>query len=243
MIAVARSHIGHVRSVNQDSHEVHMDLPFPHVILADGMGGHNAGEVASSMAVKVVHEFFIQLDASLREDQMTDRITQSYKLANQRIYQNALEEPSRAGMGTTLIVSVLQPDKFWIGHVFHNEMLTQITEDHTLVYELVRKGQISLAEAEQHPQRHYLTRAVGTEKDIEVDIRELNWETNDILLLCSDGLTSYVSSMEIESILKKNKPLDEKVSILLELALVRGGHDNITIVAVLNSPSSRGDVK
>jgi serine/threonine protein phosphatase PrpC len=252
MIAVAKSHIGLVRSVNQDSHGIQMDSPYPLVIVADGMGGHQAGEVASSMAVETVQKFLLSEASSMKEEQVLDRITQSFQLANQKIYEHAQAEANKAGMGTTLVVSVLHKDKFWIGHIgdsraylFHNDMISQITEDHSLVHELVRSGQISLSEAEHHPQRHILTRALGTDPSIQIDLQEYHWEPDDILVLCSDGLTIHVSSLEMEAVLRKDISLEEKVSNLLDLALARGGHDNITIVAVQNDASSpeRGDAK
>ncbi|UOF89203.1 Stp1/IreP family PP2C-type Ser/Thr phosphatase [Fodinisporobacter ferrooxydans] len=252
MHALGRSHVGRVRAVNQDSYGIRVDGPQPHIVVADGMGGHNAGEVASKMAVDAVMEYMEKTRAENPEKPLSEWLLQSFEYANRTIFQHAASHPEQAGMGTTLIMTLFETDKFWIGHIgdsrgylLHDGKLKQITQDHSLVQELVRNGQLSEEEAEHHPQRHILTRALGTDEQVQAEIQEGRWNTEDILVLCSDGLTIHVSAAEIETILYAEGSLDEKVDTLLELALTRGGHDNITIVAVENVvlQTERGDAK
>ncbi len=204
----------------------------PLFAVADGMGGAQAGEVASRLAAE-----------SLREQELGDlsALEQTVELireANRRVYAYSSENASARGMGTTMTVALVEGGVVTIGHVgdsraylLRDDELTQLTQDHSLVAELVRSGRLSPKEAESHPRRSVITRALGTESDVEVDVFSLRAQDGDLFLLCSDGLTSMVSDEEIARLLAATRAdLDEAGEKLIEAANKAGGEDNITVV-------------
>ncbi len=223
----ALSDVGRQRSANEDSF---VEAP-PFFAVADGMGGAKAGEVASQIAVEAFDEVEGEPDepeGGLRE------IAQS---ANRRIYDLAQAEESRRGMGTTLTAALVGPDGVSLGHVgdsrcylLRDGELEQLTRDHSLVAELERTGQIAPGEAENHPQRSIITRALGPERDVDVDTYTFTGRSGDVFLLCSDGLTSMISNDEIGSILRAGGSLEEVADSLVRAANQSGGKDNITVV-------------
>jgi len=223
----ALSDVGRQRSANEDSF---VEAP-PFFAVADGMGGAKAGEVASKIAADAFDEAGeppAEGEAQLRD------IAQS---ANRRIYDLAQAEESRRGMGTTLTAALVGEDEVSLGHVgdsraylLRDGELEQLTRDHSLVAELERTGQIGPGEAEHHPQRSIITRALGPERDVDVDTYTVAGRADDVFLLCSDGLTSMISSDEVASILRSAATLDEAANSLVRSANQSGGKDNITVV-------------
>jgi PPM family protein phosphatase len=204
----------------------------PLFAVADGMGGAQAGEVASGLAA-----------AALREGSGDGggerRVTALIQEANRRVHDRATTDAAASGMGTTITVALVEPDgRVAFGHVgdsraylLRDGRLDQLTDDHSLVAELVRRGELSPAEAEVHPQRSVITRALGTDPDVDVDTFSVEARPEDVFLICSDGLSSYVDGGEIEQIMSRHRGnLEAGARSLIEAANRGGGEDNITAV-------------
>lgn len=235
MLAFVKSDVGLVRETNEDSYEF---LP-PHLfVVADGMGGHAAGEIASNVAVQTIKEYFTQ---NCLTDDPHRILEKAIMQANTIVYEMAASKNDCAGMGTTLTAVYVTDTKIYWGHVgdsriylYRNNELSQLTNDHSLVWELVQNGNITKEEASVHPQRNMLTQAVGTSSNIKVDTGVTEWNTGDILLLCTDGLTNMVSEQTICSLLSLQPLTESVVSMLVEQANNAGGLDNITVILVRN---------
>lgn len=235
MQTAVRTHAGLVRQQNEDSYVMLPEYNF--FAVADGMGGHQAGAFASNLALNVVKE---QVMTSNRVEDLRSQLTNAVREANRRVYELSRKEPGKEGMGTTLTALWLRDG---IGHLAHigdsrayllrDFQLDLLTVDHSLVGELVRHGSLTLSEAESHPQRHVLTRALGIEAEVKVDTRSMTLKSGDLLLLCTDGLTSLVGDQEIKSAFLHTKGLEASLEQLVELSLKRGGNDNITVLAIL----------
>ena len=225
---------GRTRRRNEDSYVVAPPL----FCVADGMGGAQAGEVASRLAAAAVEEVVDQSGRSGPE-----RVTSLIQEANRRVYERSSVDPTVSGMGTTITVALVE-DGVTIGHVGDSRaylvrggVLTQLTEDHSLVNELVKSGKLSREEAEQHPQRSVITRALGTDPDVDVDAFTVDAQPGDLFLLCSDGLTSMVDNEEILALLERNRDdLKGATRSLLTAANRGGGEDNITVVTFEIAP-------
>lgn len=210
------------------------DLPLLFAV-ADGMGGHAAGAVASNLLVEQLRSF----DEAVDEDHELAQFRQSIEKANLGVYQEAEKDHALHGMGTTLVAALILGAKFIAANVgdsrmyrFHKGTLETITTDHSLVEQLVLAGAITREEARVHPQRNIITRAVGVSPVVDVDLFEREWVAGDILLLCSDGLHGAVDEEDIISVLSSNRSLENMSEILVQLALDNGGTDNITVVLV-----------
>jgi serine/threonine protein phosphatase PrpC len=226
----ARTDTGRARSANEDSYWVHSPL----FVLADGMGGAQAGEVASQAAVGV---FSDQGGLPDGPGSYEERLAALVAQANGRVYSQAQSDEQFAGMGTTLTVAYVGEDDLAIAHVgdsrfyvLRDGTLEQLTEDHSLVGELVRRGQISAEEAEDHPQRSIITRALGIEGEVAVDHFSWPVRDGDVFLLCSDGLTGMVSDARVAEILAQAPSLAVAAQQLVAAANEAGGRDNITVV-------------
>lgn len=205
------------------------------LIVADGMGGHQAGEVASRMAGDIIsREYFKQAGNGSVEKNLAKVFT----LANKSIFDKARNDKTYSGMGTTCTALVVMDKTVYYAHVGDSrayiqkgDSIVQITEDHTYVQELVNKGDITAEEAATHPKRNILTNAMGTKPDLRIDTGKctLSFENNDKLLICSDGLYDYLSNEELREILKK-EGLKTAAGTMVSQAKARGGHDNITVV-------------
>ena len=226
----ASSSVGRKRRHNEDSY---VEAP-PVFAVADGMGGAQAGEVASGLAAETVREGNHDPGASGEE-----RVGALIKAANLRVHNRAAADAAASGMGTTMTVALLQEDgKVAIGHVgdsrayrLRDGQLEQLTDDHSLVAELVRRGELSPAEAAVHPQRSVITRALGTESDVDVDVFTVETRDGDLFLLCSDGLTTMVDVDTITAILERHRSsLASATAALIKAANDRGGDDNITAI-------------
>jgi serine/threonine protein phosphatase PrpC len=204
----------------------------PVFAVADGMGGPRAGEVASGLAAGAV-----EADEDAGRDGET-RVVELIREANRRVYERSTGDESVSGMGTTMTVAVVGGDGVSIGHVGDSRAylardgaLRQLTDDHSLVAELVRGGKLSPEEAEQHPQRSVITRALGTDPDVDVDVFTVAPHEGDVFLLCSDGLTTMLSDAAILRVLAEQRDLNRAAKELVRLANRAGGDDNITVVA------------
>ncbi|WP_010269782.1 Stp1/IreP family PP2C-type Ser/Thr phosphatase [Paenibacillus senegalensis] len=238
-----RSDVGLIRMVNEDRAAAIPDYNgYSLAIVADGMGGHQAGDTASQMAIETVQE---QLQAALKPGMdgqaRADAIEQAVLMANKRIYEEAMSKEHLKGMGTTVVVAVADPTDLVIGNIgdsraylFDPEGMKQLTEDHSFVNALVKSGQLSQEEADQHPRRNFLTRALGTDEEVAVDIVHRTWREHDIVMLCSDGLSGAVPQHRMESILQSDIDLNDKAQQLIDEALKAGGDDNITVVLLEN---------
>jgi len=205
----------------------------PLFVVADGMGGAQAGEVASRIAIEL---FADGLDIDEAADP-AERLAARAEEANAEIHARAQDDAELTGMGTTLTAAYVGPSEISIAHVgdsrayrFHDGHLERLTHDHSLVEELIRQGQLTEAEAEEHPQRSIITRALGPEPDVDVDMITLEGIDGDVYLLCSDGLTSMVQESEIERIIAKSRTLDAAGRELIAAANKAGGRDNITVI-------------
>jgi protein phosphatase len=220
---------GKKRRHNEDSYVVAPPL----FAVADGMGGAQAGEVASKLAAAALE------DTDPGTISGPEKITQLIQEANRRVYERANADPSTSGMGTTMTVALVEGSEVTIGHVgdsraylVRNGALEQLTEDHSLVNELLKSGKLSREEADVHPQRSVITRAVGTDPDVDVDAFVVTADVGDVFLLCSDGLTDMVGDEDIlETIEKHREDLDRATKALVSAANRGGGEDNITVVA------------
>jgi PPM family protein phosphatase len=204
----------------------------PLFAVADGIGGAQAGEVASRLAATALRETGADGADPRRH---VDALIQE---ANRRVYERQTSDASASGMGTTITVALLHDDMVWIGHVgdsraylIRKGRLEQLTQDHSLVAELVRSGKLSPEEAETHPQRSVITRALGTDPDVDVDTFAVDAQPGDIFLICSDGLSSMVDIAELEDILRRHRDdLAGASRALIHAANRGGGEDNITAV-------------
>jgi len=223
------SDTGRKRRRNEDNYVVAPPL----FAVADGMGGAQAGEVASQLAASA-----LEADDSDGLDG-TRRIDALIQEANRRIYDRASTDPTASGMGTTMTVALVEGMTVAIGHVgdsraylVRGEQMEQLTEDHSLVNELVKSGKLSEEEAHAHPQRSVITRAVGTDPDVDVDGFTIEAEEGDVFLICSDGLSDMVEDEEILELVHQNRDdLNKAVKSLVQAANRGGGEDNITAVA------------
>jgi protein phosphatase len=226
---VARTDTGRQRASNEDSHLARA----PVFVVADGMGGAQAGEVASQLAVA----HFAQDLAGAQDDEARERLVQAARAANAEIFALSETDSRRAGMGTTLTAAFVGSSEVLIAHVgdsrayrWRDGELERITEDHSLVEELLRQGRLTAEEAEEHPQRSIITRALGPEPDVEVDTFAVGARDGDVYLLCSDGLTSMVSESAVADLLAGARDLEHAADELVSAALAAGGRDNVTVV-------------
>ncbi|MFO7777587.1 MAG: Stp1/IreP family PP2C-type Ser/Thr phosphatase [Nitriliruptoraceae bacterium] len=231
VVATGRSDVGNVRDSNEDALLVRDSV----YAVADGMGGHLAGEVASATALEPIEE----LDGRIFQDNAAavTALRDAVVAANERVSQLAIENPDYRGMGTTLTAALVEGRRLHVAHVgdsraylLRDGYFSQLTDDHTLVQHLVDEGQITREEAARHPQRSVITRAIGVSEDVEVDSMSLELQPGDQVLLCSDGLSGVVEDNDIAGTLLEVEETDDAVDALIELANDAGGPDNITVL-------------
>ncbi|MRG85449.1 Stp1/IreP family PP2C-type Ser/Thr phosphatase [Salinibacillus xinjiangensis] len=238
---------GHVRSHNEDSGGIYENKQKQILaIVADGMGGHSAGDVASSLATTELHKRWKETDSITSPEQAQAWLEKHIKEANQTIFRYAIEHEECKGMGTTVVAAICTEEFITIGHIgdsrcylSNSHGFTQVTEDHSLVNELVKTGQLSPEDAEHHPRKHVLLKALGTEESIEIDTKTIGWEENNYLILCSDGLTNKVEDDELHQFVVESDSIDEALNKLVNLANERGGEDNISLSIVQNIPLTK----
>jgi serine/threonine protein phosphatase PrpC len=226
--SAARTDAGRKRRHNEDAFVCEPPL----FAVADGMGGAQAGELASRLAAASV--------GRSRSSGVTgrERVVSLIKEANRSVYERAAEDISVSGMGTTMTVALVDEECVWIGHVGDSRAylvrhgdLKQVTDDHSLVAELVRSGRLTPDEADAHPHRSVITRALGTEPEVDVDALAVVVEPDDLFILCSDGLTTMVDNVQILDLVERHRAdLDATARALVDAANVAGGEDNITVV-------------
>ena len=240
MVGFASSDIGKAREINQD----YYSIPKPEdslqlFILADGMGGYNGGEIASSLATASAKSYiennFDKIEHN--KEAILELIKNAIEYANMVVFEKSKQEPNLEGMGTTLDICFIYNNKVYVGHVgdsriyrIRGEIIRKLTKDHSYVQQLVEDGKITREEAEHHPKKNMLLKALGCTAMVEPDLRARNIETGDILLMCSDGLTNMVEEKEIYRVVRENP--ETAAQVLVELANAAGGYDNITVVII-----------
>ncbi|EIT85038.1 protein serine/threonine phosphatase [Fictibacillus macauensis ZFHKF-1] len=230
---------GKVRQHNEDSGGVFTKGEHFLALIADGMGGHKAGDVASLKAIQHFETAWSSITDDVLEKPIKaeEWLVKTVSEANKALYEYAQTHTDCSGMGTTLAGALCTPSFVTFMHIgdsrvyyYSENKLTLKTEDHTLVNELVRSGQLTEDEAENHPRKNVILRALGTEMDIDVDIESISWGEGDHILLCSDGLSNKVSKQMMETIIQdETLSLDQQADQLIQLANEAGGEDNITI--------------
>lgn len=241
----AATDIGKVRSENQDTYGIFPPMGVTHpkgrvFVVADGMGGHRGGKDASEIAVRSIGETFF----SMTNGSAGEKLVEALETANDAIRHAAFKTPSLTGMGTTCVALALDDSAAHVAHIGDSRIyritggeIVRLTEDHTLVAEMVRRGLLSEEEATEHPERSVLYRALGTGPEVEVDLQpEIPLTANDRFVLGCDGLTNMVNDEEIRDVVLKSEP-QEACDVLVRLANDRGGYDNVTVIVVQMLPS------
>lgn len=247
MIYSCDSHIGKIRKNNEDYCmgeviKTKNEEAIGVFALADGMGGHNKGEVASKLAVDNILKFLkenLLQSSSIKIDYIDDIIKQAYNNVNSIIYKKSVEEEECFGMGTTLVTAILYKDNLYVANVgdsrcylFSDDILTQVSIDHSVVEELLRANVITEEEARNHPRRNHITRAMGTEDMVIVDIFKYKLKENDLVLLATDGLTGCASKEDITSVLSKKEDIPDISKNLIDIANEISGRDNVSVILI-----------
>lgn len=239
----AKTDTGRVRNINQDCFDFQvLDPNFSFAVVCDGMGGTKAGEVASLLACEnvknCVNESFKE---NLSEDEIKDLVINSVKISNDEILKKAKEDKRYLGMGTTIVLAVVYNDIVHVSHIgdsrayiISNGKIEQLTKDHSMVQQMVESGEITSEQAKNHPKKNIITRALGINKEIEVDYISANLKENDAVFLCTDGLSNYVDDKNIVKYIKKYDG-QEIVDRLVDKANELGGNDNITALIMQNN--------
>lgn len=239
LLAAARTDVGMIRSGNEDNYAVDVQRDRGLFVVADGMGGHAAGEVASEMAVQTVERELKGILKDLDEPTAANTLTDALRKANRTIHDRTITEVDKQGMGTTASVLLVSPTKYLIGQVgdsrvylLRDGVLTQITKDHSYVQEQVDAGFLTPEQARYHPYSNVITRCVGASPDVEPDIYHGEVKIGDIFLVASDGLTGMVDDRRLAMLLMARNAPENKVTNLIKEANGRGGLDNITAIVV-----------
>lgn len=238
---------GQVRDHNEDSGGVYYNTSGQLLaIVADGMGGHQAGDVASEMAVSLIKSEWKQISKLTSPEQTEKWLLDVLQSINQAIYEEAKQRQEYRGMGTTVVVAISGEDFITIGHIgdsrcyLANENgFKQVTEDHSLVNELVRTGQITEEDAKDHPRKNIVLKALGTEPTVIADIQSFSFEEGDRLLLCSDGLTDKLTNQELSNFVQSHDDIKVVAQKMIDLANERGGEDNISLVLIRHEPQEK----
>lgn len=243
MKVFAKSDIGKARDMNEDFFYISSDTePLKLYILADGMGGYQGGEIASKLATLSVKSYiesnFSKIDYTNKEE-ILKLIQSSIEYANMVVYEKAKENEELTNMGTTLEVCIIYNNKAFIGHIgdsriyrIRKDIMRKITQDHSYVQKLVKDGTITKEEAINHPKKNMLIKALGCTPYVEPDVMVKGFLKDDIIVICSDGLTNMLSEEEIYTTVTKD--IDKSSDELINKANERGGHDNITVIIMYN---------
>ncbi len=238
LVVAARTDVGMIRSGNEDSFFADPSQHKSLFVVADGMGGHAAGEVASEMAVQIISREMT--DVVEISAQAPERMTSALRAANLRIYERTISEADKQGMGTTASVLLLANDRYLIGHIGDSRVyllrdgaLRQLTKDHSYVQEQVDAGYLTPEQARYHPYSNVITRCVGASDEVDVDIYEGEVKRGDIFLIASDGLTGMVDDKRLQSILTTRSSVGRMVDAMINEANGRGGLDNITAIIAM----------
>ena len=235
-IFAGKTDIGLKRENNEDAFSLNPELDF--CLVADGMGGAAAGEVASKIFAEAAFEIFSN-NTSRSEKEILYRVHQAYSHANQKILEHVTHHPDHQGMGCTAELLAFFDEGFILGHIgdsrtyrLSNGQLEQLSQDHTLVQQQLQEGLISADQIKHHPMRNLILRAVGIKEELTIDLLKGKTCPEDLFLLCSDGLTDMISDDQIQDILGADTHIQRKAEELIETAKAAGGHDNITVVLV-----------
>ena len=239
MIYSFKTDKGSIRELNEDAYAYSTTKNGLFcVAIADGMGGHNCGEIASRLAADETIKYLSELD-NISEENVQHILTNSIRMANEIIIDKSNESKERQGMGTTIVLLCAINNKVYIEHVgdsraylIRDDELTQLTKDHSYIEELVKIGYLNREEAEKHPRKNVITKALGSFEGCEPDFKEVLVMDNDIILLCTDGLTNMISNDEFADVVSKIKAPDRLCEKLVKLALKNGGKDNVTVAAI-----------
>ena len=233
--SAASTHVGMRRTANEDRYAIVPELGL--FLVADGMGGHKAGQVASQLAAEAAIRAIEALQGA--SVSLAERLRHAVACANREIFTAAQSRPDLQGMGTTFVGMLFGGDRLALAHVgdsraylLRRGRLRGLTDDHSIVAELLRRHEISEADAREHPHRHVLTRALGVKPRTEPDLAEMTPQEGDVLALCSDGLTTHVSDEQIAERLMDDDDLESAAAGLVEAANHAGGLDNITVLLV-----------
>lgn len=240
----ARSDKGMIREKNEDSFNIvwgHHGVPVTFII-ADGMGGHNSGEVASKMAVDCISKSILEFsEIRIEEKDIPSFIKDIMERANKEILSVSKEQEENHGMGTTLITASVWGEKLFIGHIGDSRVylvrkgeIQRVTTDHSYIEELVKNGTLTREEAENHPQKNIITRALGCFEEVKIDTYICDIKEEDYFILCTDGLTNMLSENEIKDIVSNNKDTELACDTLVRRANENGGEDNITVIVIKN---------
>ncbi|SFN36992.1 Stp1/IreP family PP2C-type Ser/Thr phosphatase [Proteiniclasticum ruminis] len=228
------SDIGNIRQLNEDTYGILEDEVFNLFLICDGMGGHNAGEVASALAKETVLDF---MKGIKQEELLLPSLMKAITKANHEIYALSSKEKTMSGMGTTMTAALSHHGRLDVAHVgdsslyvVYNNEIKKITKDHSYVQELVDLGKITEEDAKHHPNKNIITRAVGTNLHVEIEAYTRQTEHEETYLLCTDGLSDYLSAQEILEKLSGSQDMHKSMMELVDLAKERGGRDNITLV-------------
>jgi protein phosphatase len=239
LLTALKTDTGKIRQHNEDDAGIFKGKDeFILAVVADGMGGHLAGDVASKMAVKAMGEKWNEAETIPTAPSECEKwLIEQILSVNSKIYDHAQAHEECQGMGTTIVCALFTGKTVSVAHIgdsrcylLQDDDFVQVTEDHSLVNELVRTGEISREDAEHHPRKNVLTKALGTDQSVSIDTRSFDIEPGDKLLLCSDGLTNKVEGTELKDILQSDSAPQEKVNLLVDKANQNGGEDNITAV-------------
>lgn len=231
--------VGRKRKNNQDTVGVYRNQNgITLAIVADGMGGHQAGDTASYLAVTGLGEVWEQTMLTQKND-VCDWLIEHIQEENARIFDKGSTHPEMFGMGTTIVSTVILEEELILAHVgdsrayiVRDSEIKQLTDDHSLVNELIKTGEITAEMAANHPKKNILVRSIGVPGEVDVDISSVKCQLNDKILLCSDGLTNMLTNEEIKQVVLKNQPLTSRVNELIEQANEAGGTDNITVLLI-----------
>lgn len=229
-----KSDVGNLRKLNEDYAEFYEDKNFKVFVVADGMGGHNSGEIASKIATKSLIKY---VKDNFKSYNIEELLRKAIKHANLKVYNLAYCNDNYNGMGTTLVACLISDDMVQIANVgdsscfgINDNGIVKITKDHSLVQELLDSGSISEEEAIKHPKKNVITRAIGTKDTVEIDVFNIEKDKFKFFLMCSDGLTNEINVDDISLYEIKEMKLQGVCERLVELAKVKGGRDNITVI-------------
>jgi protein phosphatase len=256
----ARTNVGRVRDNNEDNVHLWSRSEFVLAVVADGMGGAVAGEIASRVAVDTIEEKLVVPEYNNRaylenisDDEIATRLRDAVSDANLSIVRRVATDPQLRGMGTTMTLAFMRGGDTMVAHVGDSRaylidqtarMITQVTADHSFAQALVDAGHLTREQAEEHPMGNVLYRALGQGEDLDIDVYEMTLKVGDRLLLCTDGLTRHVKPVEIGEIVLRYSDPDKAAEALIELANERGGEDNVSVVIILveaADPNARPD--
>lgn len=238
----ARTDKGRHRELNEDCFSIvpGADGTPSFFIIADGMGGHNSGEIASKTAVDYVSGAVSGLDKAFGSDDAEEELKKLIADTNRSVYEKSLELPENNGMGTTMTIAAAAGGRMYIGHVGDSRLylvrgggIKQLTTDHSYIEEMVRNGSLTREEAKKHPRKHVITRALGCVPDVEADVYSCDMEAGDTYVLCTDGLTNMLSEEDIAAVAAGKAP-EPACEELVRKANDNGGEDNITVIVIKN---------